>query len=75
MKCILLELVGKWYTRPCNLQGPGAMSDESDDSDGEWCFCEQYIADSKLIGCDNGSCPIKWYHITCLGLSQVPEGH
>lgn len=74
-RCILPELVGKWFTRPSSSQLPSTMSEESEgDNDGVWCFCEQYIPDSQLIGCDNDNCKVQWYHMACLGITAEPVG-
>lgn len=27
-----------------------------------------------MIGCDNENCPIKWFHLRCVGLEKSPEG-
>ena len=28
-----------------------------------------------MIGCDNPSCPIKWFHKSCLRMDSDPEGN
>lgn len=76
-KCILLEIVGKWYTRPgCEVQALPSSSTSSDDEDqeGPWCYCQRNMEGSLLIGCDNDACKIKWYHMSCLRMKEEPEG-
>ncbi|KAH8928409.1 hypothetical protein BT69DRAFT_1316316 [Atractiella rhizophila] len=42
----------------------------------EWCFCEGRGHGDEMVGCDNEkSCDIEWYHLSCLGLKAVPQGH
>lgn len=39
-----------------------------------YCICQQ--EDDKLtpmIACDSGICQIEWYHMTCVGLTKIPE--
>ena len=55
-KCILPEIVGKYYTSPgCEAQAIPSSSTSSCDEDGEgpWCYSQQDLDGSTLIGCDN----------------------
>jgi len=71
-KCVLPEIVGKFYTRPSL---PSSLTTPSvDDDDAEWCTCQRYIEGSVLVGCDNSDCKVKWYHLQCLRLTSPPEG-
>lgn len=27
-----------------------------------------------MIGCDNPTCTVKWFHMECVGLSSAPDG-
>lgn len=27
-----------------------------------------------MVACDNKECPVEWFHIACIGLSQIPKG-
>ena len=27
-----------------------------------------------MIGCDNSKCPIEWFHLSCLHITQLPKG-
>jgi len=69
--CVLPELLGKWFTHHklpnCNV--------ETEDDSGRWCFCKEDRG-GGMIGCDGKSCEIKWFHLTCLGMteSSIPKG-
>ena len=73
-KGVLPEILGQWYTRssaqPHLTESPSTDSDE----DGPWCFCQQHIEDSQLIGCDKAACKIQWFHMSCVGLTTEPDG-
>lgn len=76
-KCILPEVVGKCYTQArCGAQAipPSLISSGDEDEEGSWNYCWQDLGGSTLIGCDNASCMIKWYHVSCLKLKEEPEG-
>ncbi|CAH3153293.1 unnamed protein product [Porites lobata] len=68
-KGVLPEILGQGYTRssaqPRLTESPSTESDE----DGPWCFCQQHIEDSRLIGCDKAGCKIQWFHMSCVGLT------
>ncbi|XP_029437898.1 inhibitor of growth protein 2 [Rhinatrema bivittatum] len=38
-----------------------------------YCLCNQ-VSYGEMIGCDNGQCPIEWFHFSCVGLSYKPKG-
>ena len=69
--CVLPELLGKWFTchklPNCNV--------ETEVDSGSWCFCKEDRG-GGMIGCDGKSCEIKWFHLTCLGMteSSTPKG-
>ena len=27
-----------------------------------------------MIACDGDNCPVEWFHMDCIGLSEVPDG-
>jgi hypothetical protein len=61
---ILPELLGKWYTHKRSVPGNSAKLhvDEYDEDNGSWCLCkEKKVGD--MVGCDNKSCAIKWFHL------------
>lgn len=42
-----------------------------------WCLCQQENdPDLAMVQCEYKKCPIKWYHLQCLGLTvdTLPEG-
>ncbi|GIY25273.1 inhibitor of growth protein 5 [Caerostris darwini] len=44
-----------------------------DPNEPTYCFCHQ-VSYGEMIGCDNGDCPIEWFHFSCVGLSNKPKG-
>ena len=38
-----------------------------------FCLCGQGEY-GDMIGCDNPTCPVEWFHMGCVGLSSIPEG-
>lgn len=38
-----------------------------------YCICRQ-VSYGDMIGCDNPSCPIEWFHYACVGLTAPPKG-
>lgn len=72
--CILPELLGKWFTRvqPGKEQTLLQLDAEEND-DGSWCNCKENKG-GKMIGCDNKTCTVKWYHLECVNLSSAPRG-
>ena len=50
-----------------------STSSGEEDEEGPWCYCQQDLEGSTLIGGDNDSCKIKWYHMSCLKLKDEPE--
>ena len=67
-RCILPELLGKWYTR-LNKQLVNLPEIEDD---GSWCYCKSKKG-GNMIACDNESCPIQWFHQECVHISVVPS--
>ena len=83
-KCILPELVGKWFTRSHDTQKVNAHPTLSDNEDVEsstctgttlptYCICGK-PAEGKMIGCDNKECEYEWFHLKCLNLKRIPKG-
>ncbi|KAI5829288.1 hypothetical protein K523DRAFT_352679 [Schizophyllum commune Tattone D] len=58
---------------------PAPSHDEGDegatDEDKKiYCYCQQ-ISWGEMIGCENEEdCPRQWFHLSCVGLSEVPTG-
>ncbi|XP_016314866.1 inhibitor of growth protein 1-like [Sinocyclocheilus anshuiensis] len=44
-----------------------------DPNETTYCLCEQ-VSFGEMIGCDNGECPIEWFHFSCVGLNYKPKG-
>lgn len=64
MKYVLPELLAR------NLQS----STDDDTTEAEtYCVCEQ-PAFGKMVACDDPNCLIKWFHFSCVGLSEEPIG-
>lgn len=38
-----------------------------------YCFCQKQCF-NEMIGCDNKKCKYQWFHVACVGLSELPEG-
>ena len=92
-KCLLPELVGKFYSRsscplpdhlltdtdtgivPLSNTNHGKESEIASISPEKWCYCGgQEEKGRPMISCDNGYCPIVWFHFDCLNISKVPSG-
>ena len=67
--CILPELLEKWFTRsPVQLGTEQTLQlDAVEDDDGSWCICKEDKG-GRMIGCDNKTCTVKWYHLECVNL-------
>lgn len=40
-----------------------------------YCYCNEPEDESRdMIGCDNPSCSIEWFHIDCLKIKSIPSG-
>ena len=72
---IIPELLGKWYSRESSLCIPCIenITDCDEEDSGKWCYCQEPLG-GAMIGCDNPSCPIKWFHKSCLRMDSDPEG-
>ncbi len=72
-KCILPELLGKWYTRQSATRIQSTEERPVDDlDDGTWCLCNEVLG-GEMVRCDNESCQTRWYHLVCLKLSVAPQ--
>jgi len=54
---------------------PTALYEENpaDPDEPTYCSCNQ-ISFGEMIGCDNNSCPIEWFHFKCVQLVTKPKG-
>ena len=70
---IIPELLGKWFTRQhvVSSVNTDVLDDDSDD-DGTWCYCKQPRG-GAMIGCDKRGCEIKWFHMECVKMTEVPR--
>lgn len=88
-KCLLPELLGRWYTRGSvsretashskqlqpNGQDGTARQDAASSDRRLYCYCQQpEDHTSEMIGCDNPNCSIEWFHTKCLKLKYIPKG-
>ena len=92
-KCLLPELVGKFYSRssctlpdhlltdtdteilPLSNTNHGKESEIASILPQKWCYCgRQEEKGRPMISCDNGYCPIVWFHFDSLDISKVPSG-
>lgn len=39
-----------------------------------YCYCRKHVEDTQMIGCDGPTCPIQWYHFSCVGIITPPDG-
>ena len=49
---------------------------EEDKDNRLWCYCHQTEGYDQMIACDGKDCTIKWFHWSCVNLTQetVPTG-
>lgn len=62
---VLIEVLGKWFTRPCQVPNVN-------DSDSV-CVCGNSESMDTIIECQSGYCKVKMYHFSCLKLKNVPK--
>lgn len=44
-----------------------------DPNEPRYCICNQ-VSYGDMVGCDNPSCPIEWFHYPCVDLHDAPKG-
>ena len=37
-----------------------------------YCFCGEDESYDNMIACDSKTCPKEWYHLSCVGLKEIP---
>ncbi|KAF8344560.1 the Ing1 Phd finger in complex with A histone H3k4me3 peptide, partial [Amanita rubescens] len=47
-------------------------TDEVEDE--KYCFCGS-VSYGEMIACDDDECEREWFHIACVGLTSIPQGH
>ena len=52
---------------PMEAMAPGFEQDKK-----IYCKCQEN-KDEEMIGCDNPNCKYEWFHLSCLGLTKVPD--
>ncbi len=79
---VLLELIGKWYTRKPIADYSGVVPEptstastsvDKDEVEKSWCCCQQ-PSFGTMIGCDSSDCTIQWFHCDCLRIRCPPKG-
>ena len=69
-KCIIIiDCFEIFIERPTSL-----MADDLNSLQELWCYCQQNK--DEMVGCDNGDCPIQWFHMSCWNLTadELPSG-
>nr|CAI5843862.1 unnamed protein product [Callosobruchus analis] len=59
-KVVLPELLGKYFTKSKHL-------------DQQWCLCQSDNDNRLMIQYENDCCNIQWFHLECVGLSDIPN--
>lgn len=44
-----------------------------DPNEPRYCICNQ-VSYGDMVACDNGDCPVEWFHYNCVGITQPPRG-
>jgi len=57
--------------RKRHMSSSMATDDEWDEEEA-YCVCGQ-ASYGQMIACDNEDCEIEWFHLECVGLTQVPS--
>ncbi|ORX38443.1 hypothetical protein BD324DRAFT_620889 [Kockovaella imperatae] len=53
---------------------PGPLFDlEVDPNEPRYCYCNN-VSYGQMVGCENDECPLEWFHLGCIGLTQPPTG-
>lgn len=65
--CILPEILGRWSTRRCD-----ALPVVKTSSKCKVCYCRS-VKDEGTVKCCNANCPVKEFHLSCLGIESVPK--
>ena len=48
--------------------------EENEDSETLYCLCRKVWGGEDMVGCDNKSCVIEWFHFKCVGVTSKPRG-
>ena len=82
---VLLELVGKWFTKQPAVVDSQPTASEVGNIDtfveiipAPLCCCQSTdtAEDAWMIACDTKACVYKWFHYSCVGLTPqtIPDG-
>jgi len=52
---------------------PPSLDWVPDPNEPTYCLCNQ-VSYGEMVGCDNPSCSIEWFHYGCVGLTDAPKG-
>ena len=66
-RCILVEVLGKFYTVPRNNNLLAAVGETTINE--KHCYCEG-LEKGHMIRCSNQTCPYQWFHLECLNLER-----
>ena len=68
--CIMPEQVRKFYSRLPGDIDNGNKADQS--TEPIYCYrgCSGY---GEMVGCDNPTCTMEWFHFDCLKLNSIPK--
>ncbi|RCK67284.1 Chromatin modification-related protein YNG2 [Candida viswanathii] len=63
---------------PSPFEGSGGSlalnGDPNGDADNKlYCYCQR-VSFGEMVGCDNPTCIIEWFHLPCIGLKNPPKG-
>jgi hypothetical protein len=50
-----------------------APLDQQDGEEEQWCTCRQPDDGTLMLQCENDGCPVQWYHVRCVGVSELPN--
>ena len=45
----------------------------TDDTEEKFCYCQQ-PAHGDMIACENEQCPLEWFHLDCVHMTEAPDG-
>ena len=82
--CILPKILGKFYTRHPVLKNIANQANYVQQiepvikNQGQkaktYCYYKKENVGATMIACENVECEIKWFHVNCLQLENIPNG-
>ena len=77
---ILPEIIGKYYSKE-PVVNVASLDQDQENADPEtnqekllWCYCRQPEDGQEMIACDDNTCRIQWFHVSCLHIKKIPKG-